>query len=49
ERAQTQRRTASTRREKSFVEEVLGSRTGQTVVREVVRGVFGGLFKGGRR
>ncbi|MGO2112256.1 MAG: helicase HerA-like domain-containing protein [Pseudoclavibacter sp.] len=46
--ASTQRRTSS-RREKSVVEQVIGSRTGQTVVREVVRGVFGSLFRGGRR
>ena len=48
ERRAGQRRTSS-KQDKSFVEEVLGSRTGQTVVREVVRGVFGSLFKGGRR
>lgn len=48
ERAARSTRTPS-RQDKSVVEEILGSRTGQTVVREVVRGVFGTLFKGGRR
>ncbi|MDO5051850.1 MAG: DUF853 family protein [Pseudoclavibacter sp.] len=44
ERAQ-RTRTSSSRRSGSVVDEVLGSRTGQTIVREVVRGVFGTLFK----
>ncbi|RRJ88599.1 DUF853 family protein [Gulosibacter macacae] len=44
ERAATRSRTKS-RQDKSIVDEVLGSRTGQTIVREVVRGVFGSLFK----
>ncbi|CAG7844047.1 hypothetical protein USB125703_00268 [Pseudoclavibacter triregionum] len=48
-RAQAPRTRTSSRQDKSIVEEVLGSRTGQTVVREVVRGVLGTLFKGGRR
>lgn len=43
------RSRTQTRQEKSIVEEVLGSRTGQTLVREVVRGVLGTLFRGGRR
>ncbi|KAB1660379.1 DUF853 family protein [Pseudoclavibacter chungangensis] len=41
----TRTRTTSRGRDKNVVEEILGSRTGQTVVREVVRGVFGTLFK----
>ncbi|WP_243854584.1 helicase HerA-like domain-containing protein [Canibacter zhoujuaniae] len=39
----TTRTTA--RSQKSTLEQVLGSRTGQTVVREVVRGVFNALLK----
>ena len=43
-RTTTTRRT-TTKRDKNVIDEVLGSRTGQTIVREVVRGVFGSLFK----
>jgi len=41
-RTTTTRRT-TTKREPNVIEEVLGSRTGQTVVREVLRGIFGNL------
>lgn len=41
----TTRTTTRTRTQKSPVDKVLGSRTGQTVVREIVRGVFSALFK----
>lgn len=43
------RSRTTARQDKSIVEEVLGSRTGQTVVREVVRGVLGTLLRGGGR
>lgn len=42
-RRPTSSRTTSTRREKNPIEEVLGSRAGQAVVREVLRGIFGTL------
>lgn len=49
-KAQRPSRSRTTaRQDKSIVEEVLGSRTGQTVVREVVRGVLGTLLRGGGR
>jgi len=41
-RTTTTRRTTQ-RKEPNVIEEVLGSRTGQTVVREVLRGIFGTL------
>ncbi|MGV8884543.1 MAG: helicase HerA-like domain-containing protein [Microbacteriaceae bacterium] len=41
-RTTTTRRT-TTKREPNVIEDVLGSRTGQTVVREVLRGIFGTL------
>jgi Skp family chaperone for outer membrane proteins len=41
---ETRSRTTS-KRNKSVVEEVLGSRAAQNAVKEVVRGVFGTLFK----
>jgi len=41
-RPTTTRRT-TTKREPNVIEDVLGSRTGQTVVREVLRGIFGTL------
>ncbi|WP_424463067.1 helicase HerA-like domain-containing protein [Pseudoclavibacter helvolus] len=48
-RSRTQTRTTTRSRQESsggnIVSDVLGSRTGQTIVREVVRGVFGTLFK----
>lgn len=46
---QPSRSRTTARQDKSIVEEVLGSRTGQTVVREVVRGVLGTLLRGGGR
>lgn len=48
QRAPSRSRTKS-RQDKTLVEEILGSRTGQTVVREVVRGVFGTLSGGRKR
>ena len=36
----------STRKESNPIDDVLGSRTGQTVVREVLRGIFSTLKKG---
>lgn len=50
-RSRTQTRTTTTSRSRqdagsgNVVSDMLGSRTGQTIVREVVRGVFGTLFK----
>jgi DNA helicase HerA-like ATPase len=47
--APTVRRTTTrttTRQQPNVIEEVLGSRTGQTVVREVLRGIFSTLKKG---
>lgn len=47
--APTVRRTTTrttTRQQPNVLEEVLGSRTGQTVVREVLRGIFSTLKKG---
>jgi hypothetical protein len=47
--ATTVRRTTTrtkTRQEPNLIEEVLGSRTGQTVVREVLRGIFSTLKRG---
>jgi hypothetical protein len=41
-RPKTTTRT-TTRREPNVIEDVLGSRTGQTVVREVLRGIFSTL------
>lgn len=43
------RQTTQSRGDGSVIGQVLGSRTGQTVVREVVRGVLGTLLRGGRR
>jgi membrane protein involved in colicin uptake len=37
---------ASSRKQSNPIEDVLGSRTGQTVVREVLRGIFSTLKKG---
>ncbi|MFD2674173.1 helicase HerA-like domain-containing protein [Gulosibacter bifidus] len=39
------RSRTSVRREKSIIEEIASSRTGKTVIREVVRTVFGSLLK----
>jgi len=39
----TKQRTTSTKRQPNALENVLSSRTGQTVVREVLRGIFGTL------
>jgi hypothetical protein len=39
----TTTRTPATRRQSNPIEDVLGSRTGQTVVREVLRGIFSTL------
>ncbi|WP_371030510.1 helicase HerA-like domain-containing protein [Pseudoclavibacter sp. JSM 162008] len=48
-RSRTQTRTTTRARQDTgggnVVSDLLGSRTGQTIVREVVRGVFGTLFK----
>jgi DNA helicase HerA-like ATPase len=44
-RGSTTRNRTSSRRDKSVVEEVLGSRAAQSAVKEVVRSVFGTLFK----
>ena len=39
-------RSRSTRRDKTVVEEVLGSSVGKTLLREVVRGIFGTASRG---
>jgi hypothetical protein len=39
----TTRTTTTRRQQKSPIDEVLGSRTGQTVIREVLRGIFSTL------
>jgi DNA helicase HerA-like ATPase len=39
----TKQRTTATKRQPNVLEDVLSSRTGQTVVREVLRGIFGTL------
>jgi len=39
----TKKRTTATKRQPNVLEDVLSSRTGQTVVREVLRGIFGTL------
>ena len=39
--AGTSRTTSSTRRQKSVVEEILGSKATQTILNGVIRGVFG--------